>query len=383
MPKNFPANSVGLVKPQMMQFNEALTLACGRELTNYQLAYETYGELNADRSNAVLICHALSSNHHAAGYHEGDEKPGWWDACIGPGKPIDTRRFFVVCANNIGGCHGSTGPSSINPATGKTWGPDFPPLRARDWVHAQARLGDNLDISQWAAIVGGSLGGMQAMRWSLEYPDKLRHCVVIASAMKLSAQNIAFNEIARNAIRSDPDFHAGNYAEHNTIPKRGLTLARMIGHVTYLSDDLMGKKFGRELRSGDFQQGSYNAVEFEVESYLHYQGDKFSEVFDANTYILITRILDYFDLAREYEDDPVKAFSQALCKFLVVSFTTDWRFAPERSREITDALIAAGKDVCYAEVDAPQGHDAFLLPIDRYLSLLGAYMQRVADEVSA
>ena len=383
MPKNFPANSVGLVKPQMMQFNEALTLACGRELTNYQLAYETYGELNADRSNAVLICHALSSNHHAAGYHEGDEKPGWWDACIGPGKPIDTRRFFVVCANNIGGCHGSTGPSSINPATGKTWGPDFPPLRARDWVHAQARLGDNLDISQWAAIVGGSLGGMQAMRWSLEYPDKLRHCVVIASAMKLSAQNIAFNEIARNAIRSDPDFHAGNYAEHNTIPKRGLTLARMIGHVTYLSDDLMGKKFGRELRSGDFQQGSYNAVEFEVESYLHYQGDKFSEVFDANTYILITRILDYFDLAREYEDDPVKAFSQALCKFLVVSFTTDWRFAPERSREITDALIAAGKDVCYAEVDAPQGHDAFLLPIDRYLSLLNAYMQRVADEVSA
>lgn len=250
-------------------------------------------------------------------------------------------------------------------------------------MHAQARLGDNLDISQWAAIVGGSLGGMQAMRWSLEYPDKLRHCVVIASAMKLSAQNIAFNEIARNAIRSDPDFHAGNYAEHNTIPKRGLTLARMIGHVTYLSDDLMGKKFGRELRSGDFQQGSYNAVEFEVESYLHYQGDKFSEVFDANTYILITRILDYFDLAREYEDDPVKAFSQALCKFLVVSFTTDWRFAPERSREITDALIAAGKDVCYAEVDAPQGHDAFLLPIDRYLSLLGAYMQRVADEVSA
>ena len=383
MPKNFPANSVGLVKPQMMQFNEALTLACGRELTNYQLAYETYGELNADRSNAVLICHALSSNHHAAGYHEGDEKPGWWDACIGPGKPIDTRRFFVVCANNIGGCHGSTGPSSINPATGKTWGPNFPPLRARDWVHAQARLGDNLGISQWAAIVGGSLGGMQAMRWSLEYPDKLRHCVVIASAMKLSAQNIAFNEIARNAIRSDPDFHAGNYAEHNTIPKRGLTLARMIGHVTYLSDDLMGKKFGRELRSGDFQQGSYNAVEFEVESYLHYQGDKFSEVFDANTYILITRILDYFDLAREYEDDPVKAFSQALCKFLVVSFTTDWRFAPERSREITDALIAAGKDVCYAEVDAPQGHDAFLLPIDRYLSLLNAYMQRVADEVSA
>ncbi|MCF7981981.1 MAG: homoserine O-acetyltransferase [Pseudomonadales bacterium] len=382
MPKTFPDNSVGLVVPQLMQFSEPLMLACGRELNNYQLAYETYGQLNANRSNAVLICHALSSNHHAAGYHEGDEKPGWWDACIGPGKPIDTQRFFVVCANNIGGCHGSTGPSSINPATGKPWGPDFPPLRARDWVHAQARLGDKLGIHQWAAIVGGSLGGMQAMRWSLEYPEKLRHCVVIASAMKLTAQNIAFNEIARNAIRSDPDFHQGNYAEYNTIPKRGLTLARMIGHVTYLSDDLMGRKFGRELRSGNFQQGSYNPVEFEVESYLHYQGDKFSEVFDANTYILITRILDYFDLAREYDDDPVKAFSQALCQFLVISFTTDWRFAPERSREITDALIAAGKDVCYAEIDAPQGHDAFLLPIERYLSLFAAYMQRVADEVS-
>lgn len=377
-----PANSVGTVTPQTMQFDEPLMLACGRELSNYQLIYETYGELNADRSNAVLVCHALSSHHHAAGYHEGDDKPGWWDVCIGPGKPIDTNRFFVVSVNNIGGCHGSTGPSSINPQTGKTWGPDFPPLRARDWVHSQKRLGEKLGISQWAAVIGGSLGGMQAMRWALEYPDGLRHCVVIASAMKLTAQNIAFNEIARNAIRSDPEFHDGNYAEHNTIPKRGLTLARMIGHVTYLSDDLMGSKFGRELRSGDFQRGTYNPVEFQVESYLHYQGDKFAEVFDANTYILITRILDYFDLAREYEDDPVKAFSQALCKFLVISFTTDWRFAPERSREITDALIAAGKDVCYAEIDAPQGHDAFLLPIERYLSLFGAYMQQVANEVS-
>ena len=357
-------------------------LACGRELADYQLVYETYGELNSERSNAVLICHALSSHHHAAGYHEGEDKPGWWEVCIGPGKPIDTNLFYVVCVNNIGGCHGSTGPNSINPKTGATWGPDFPPLRVRDWVHAQKRLGDALGIEQWAAVIGGSLGGMQAMRWSLEYPDKLRHAVVIASAMKLTAQNIAFNEIARNAIRSDPDFHDGNYAGVGVIPKRGLTLARMIGHVTYLSDDLMGRKFGRELRKGDFQRGTYNAVEFEVESYLRYQGDKFSEVFDANTYILITRILDYFDLAREYDDDPVQAFSHALCKFLVVSFTTDWRFAPQRSREITDALIAAGRDVSYAEVDAPQGHDAFLLPIERYLSLFKAYMQGVADEVT-
>jgi len=251
----------------------------------------------------------------------------------------------------------------------------------RDWVHAQKRLGDALGISQWAAIIGGSLGGMQVMRWSLEYPQQLRHAVVIASAMKLSAQNIAFNELARSAIRSDPDFHDGHYAQHGVIPKRGLALARMIGHVTYLSDDLMGQKFGRELRKGDFQQGTHNPVEFQVESYLRYQGDKFSTLFDANTYILITRILDYFDLAREYDDDPVQAFHHALCKFLVISFTTDWRFAPNRSREITDALIAAGKDVCYAEIDAPEGHDAFLLPIDRYLRLFSAYMQRVAEEV--
>lgn len=381
MPNSIPDNSVGLVTPQTMLFEEPLKLACGRSLENYQLVYETYGELNTDKSNAVLICHALSSHHHAAGYHEGEDKPGWWEVCIGPGKPIDTNRFFVVCPNNLGGCHGSTGPSSINPDTGNSWGPEFPPLRVRDWVKAQANLSDKLGIQKWAAVVGGSLGGMQAMRWALEYPDRLRHCVVIASAMKLTAQNIAFNEIARSAIRSDPDFHDGDYLAHNTIPKLGLTLARMIGHVTYLSDDLMGRKFGRQLRSGDFEQGSYNPVEFQVESYLRYQGDKFSEIFDANSYILITRILDYFDLAREYDNDAVAAFSQALCDFLVVSFTTDWRFAPERSREITDALIAAGKNVCYAEVDAPEGHDAFLLPIPRYLALFNAYMSRIADGV--
>ena len=383
MPNSIPDNSVGTVKPQLMHFDQPLSLACGRTLENYQLVYETYGELNKDRSNAVLICHALSSHHHAAGYHEHDDKPGWWEVCIGPGKPIDTNRFFVVCPNNLGGCHGSTGPSSINPATGQSWGADFPPLRVRDWVNAQAKLSDKLGINQWAAVIGGSLGGMQAMRWALEYPDRLRNCVVIASAMKLTAQNIAFNEIARSAIRSDPEFHEGNYLAHNTIPKLGLTLARMIGHVTYLSDDLMGRKFGRQLRSGDFEQGSYNPVEFQVESYLRYQGDKFSEIFDANSYILITRILDYFDLAREYDNNPVNAFSQALCDFLVVSFTTDWRFAPERSREITDALIDAGKNVCYAEVDAPEGHDAFLLPIPRYLELFHTYMQRIADKVNS
>ncbi len=384
MPKEIPENSVGLVTPQTMQFDEPLELACGRTLDSYQLVYETYGTLNADHSNAILICHALSGHHHVAGFHSmEDEKPGWWETCIGPGKPIDTNRFFVVCPNNIGGCHGSTGPTSLNAQTDKPWGPDFPPLRVRDWVNSQARLADRLSIEKWAAVIGGSLGGMQALRWALEYPNRLSHCIVIASAMRLTAQNIAFNEIARNAIRSDPAFHQGRFLEEKTIPKNGLRLARMVGHVTYLSDDLMGKKFGRELKMGDFQQGQYNPVEFQVESYLRYQGDKFAEDFDANSYILITRILDYFDLAREYEHDPVRALSHALCKFLVISFSTDWRFAPQRSREIKNALISAGKDVCYAEIDAPEGHDAFLLPIERYVKLLTAYMNGVAQEVEA
>jgi homoserine O-acetyltransferase len=372
--------SVGIVAPQTAAFEQPLSLACGRELARYELVYETYGELNADRSNAVLVCHALSGNHHAAGYHsEDDRKPGWWEQCSGPGKPIDTDRFFVVSLNNIGGCHGSTGPTSINPDTGKPWGPDFPSLRVRDWVHSQARLADRLGIDCWAAVIGGSLGGMQAMRWALEYPDRIRHCVVIASALKLSAQNIAFNEVARQAIQSDQDFADGHYLEKGTIPTRGLALARMVGHITYLSDDAMANKFGRDLRSGSFEQGSEGQVEFQVQSYLRYQGSQFSESFDANTYMLMTRALDFFDLAREYGDDPVAAFSKARCGFLVVSFTTDWRFSPERSREIVDALIAAGRPVTYADIEADEGHDAFLLPIPRYVELFRAYMARVAE----
>ena len=372
--------SVGIVVPQTALFEQPLTLACGRELGPYELVYETYGELNADRSNAVLICHALSGHHHAAGYHsDEDRKPGWWDECIGPGKPIDTDRFFVVSLNNIGGCHGSTGPASINPDTGKPWGPDFPSLRVRDWVSTQVRLADRLGIDCWAAIVGGSLGGMQAMRWALEYPDRVRHCVVIASALKLSAQNIAFNEIARQAIQADPGFADGRYLEQNTVPADGLALARMVGHITYLSDDAMANKFGRDLRSGSFEQGAENPVEFQVQSYLRYQGSQFSENFDANTYMLMTRALDYFDLAREYGDDPVAAFRHATCSFLVISFTTDWRFSPSRSQEIVDALIAAGRPVTYADIEADEGHDAFLLPIPRYINLFSAYMSRVAE----
>ncbi len=372
--------SVGIVTPQKRLFDEPLTLACGRTLPSYELVYETYGELNSDRSNAVLICHALSGHHHAAGYHsEDDAKPGWWDSCIGPGKPIDSNHFFIVSVNNIGGCHGSTGPRSINPETGRSWQSDFPHLRCRDWVETQRALMQALGIEQWAAIVGGSLGGMQAMRWSLEYPDEVRHCVVIAAAMKLTAQNIAFNEVARQAIISDPDFHDGYYMDHGVIPKNGLRLARMVGHITYLSEDGMGKKFGRELKSGRFTLGVDEEVEFQVESYLRYQGDVFSESFDANTYILMTRALDYFDLAREYDDDPVAAFSHSKCSYMIMSFTSDWRFAPDRSREIVNALIAARKPVSYAEIEASFGHDAFLIPNRRYQQTFSAYMKRVAE----
>lgn len=371
--------SVGVVTPVTYHFDEPLLLANGRQLPNYDLVVETYGQLNAEKTNAILICHALSGHHHAAGKHRvDDEKNGWWDHYIGPGKPIDTDRFFVVSLNNLGGCHGSTGPTSIHPTNGEPWGADFPNLRVRDWVTSQHRLMQRLGISQWAAVVGGSLGGMQAMRWSLEYPQCLRHCVVIASAMKLTAQNIAFNETARQAILSDPDFAEGFYLKLGRIPARGLSVARMIGHITYLSDDGMGKKFGRELRSGTFEQGQEEPVEFQIESYLRYQGNSFSKTFDANTYILMTRALDYFDLAREYNDDPVNAFSHAQCKFLVISFTSDWRFAPERSQEMVNALMRAGKNVSYAEIDSPFGHDAFLVPNQpRYEQLFARYMQEI------
>ncbi len=378
MPEDFPADSVGLVRPQTMAFDTPLELACNRALGPYELVYETYGQLNATASNAILICHALSGHHHAAGFHDFDDrKPGWWNHYIGPGKPIDTDKFFIVSLNNLGGCNGSTGPTSINPATDKPWGPDFPKMRVRDWVNSQVRLADRLGINCWAAVIGGSLGGMQAMRWALEYPNRIKHCVVIASAMKLSAQNIAFNETARQAILADPEYHNGRYQEHQSYPKSGLSVARMIGHITYLSGDGMGKKFGRELRSGSFEQGVDEPVEFQIESYLRYQGGIFADSFDANTYLLMTRALDYFDLAREYQDNPVEAFKRAQCQFLVVSFNSDWRFAPERSREIVDALMGANKAVSYAEIDSSFGHDAFLLPNERYQTVFNNYMANV------
>ena len=368
--------SVGIVQPQLFRCTAPLELQCGKTLPHYELVFETYGRLNANKDNAVLVCHALSGHHHAAGFHrQNEKKPGWWDACIGPGKAIDTDRFFVVSLNNLGGCHGSTGPKSINPDTDKPYGPDFPIVTVKDWVVSQHSLMEHLEIPRWAAVVGGSLGGMQAMQWAIDQPDLVRYAIVIAAAPKLSAQNIAFNEVARKAIISDPDFRDGHYYEHNTYPKTGLSLARMLGHITYLSDDAMKEKFGRELRDGaisfDFD------VEFEVESYLNYMGEVFSKNFDANTYLLMTRALDYFDPAEDYNHELSKALAQAKAHFLVLSFTTDWRFAPERSREIVEALLTAKKNVTYADVECPQGHDSFLLNVPAYIDLFKAYMNSI------
>ena len=374
----FPADSVGLVSPKMAHFDQPLHLACGRTLDEYELIYETYGELNATASNAVLICHALSGTHHAACYHAiTDRKPGWWDTCIGPGKPIDTNKFFVVSLNNLGGCHGSTGPNTINPKTGKVYGANFPMVTVEDWVHTPARLADRLGIAQWAAVVGGSLGGMQALQWTISYPERIRNCISIAAAPRLSAQNIAFNEVARQAIITDPDFHAGNFTDEGTIPKRGLSLARMVGHITYLSDDSMGEKFGRELKTDRLNYDFHN-VEFQVESYLRYQGEQFSNSFDANTYLLMPKALDYFDPAAAHGGDLSATFANAQANFYLISFTTDWRFSPARSKEIVDALMDAKKNVSYLDIDAPQGHDAFLIPIPRYLQAFSGYMNPIS-----
>ena len=383
-------NSVGIVEPQAMRFAEPLPLQSGSRLRDYTLVYETYGRLNAERSNAVLVCHALNAGHHVAGVYAGQERSvGWWDNLIGPGKPLDTDRFFVIGVNNPGSCFGSTGPMHPNPdpaAGGRPYGADFPVVTVEDWVDAQARLLDRLGITQLAAVLGGSLGGMQALSWSLRYPTRLRHCVAVATAPNLSAQNIAFNEVARRAIVTDPDFHGGHYYAHGTVPRRGLRVARMIGHITYLSDNAMEAKFGRTTRAAAVPDGeparafaySTQAIEFEIESYLRHQGDKFSEYFDANTYLLITRALDYFDPARGHGGDLTAAFAPAVAKFQLVSFTTDWRFAPARSREIVKALVDHKRDVSYAEIAAPHGHDAFLLDDPRYHGVMRACFERIA-----
>ena len=373
--------SVGIVAPRVAKFSEPVALKSGAVIDEYELVYETYGTLNSARSNAVLVCHALNASHHVAGVYADDAtNVGWWDNMIGPGKPVDTNRFFVIGVNNLGGCHGSTGPKSVNPKTGKPWGGAFPVVTVEDWVATQARLADHLGIRQFAAVMGGSLGAMQALTWTTMFPSRLRHAIVIACTPSLSAQNIAFNEVARQAIITDPDFHGGDYYAHGTTPKRGLRVARMVGHITYLSDDEMASKFGRQLKYGKLAY-SFD-TEFEIESYLRYQGNKFAEYFDANTYLRITQVLDYFDPALEHGGSLVKALAPAEARFLVISFTTDWRFSPERSREIVAALLDNRRDVSYAEIDAPHGHDAFLLDDARYHRLVAAYFDRISEEAN-
>jgi len=374
--------SVGIVDPRRHRFDAPLPLASGASIAGYELVYETYGELNAERSNAVLVCHALNASHHVAGrYADAPDNVGWWDNMVGPGKPVDTRRFFVIGVNNLGSCFGSTGPMSANPATGRPYGPDFPVITVEDWVHAQARLADVLGIRRFAAVMGGSLGGMQALAWSILYPERVAHCVAIASTPKLSAQNIAFNEVARRAIITDPEFHGGRFYDFGVVPRRGLQVARMIGHITYLSDDVMAERFGRALKRADY--GFSFDVEFEIESYLRYQGEKFSKYFDANTYLLITRALDYFDPALAHGGDLARALAPAQADFFVASFSTDWRFSPQRSREIVEALLKNRRNVTYGEIDAPHGHDAFLLDDPQYHALVAAYFDRIAEQVAA
>ena len=369
------ADSVGIVTPKTAHFNASLTLKSGGVLPAFDLTYEAYGELNTEKSNAVLICHALSGTHHAAGrYTPEDKHAGWWDNLIGPNKPLDTNKFFVIGVNNLGGCHGSTGPVSIDPVTSKPFGASFPIVTVEDWVKSQAMLADYLGIDAFAAVVGGSLGGMQALQWSMAYPERIKHALVIASSPNLTAQNMAFNEVARQAITTDPEFHGGDYYAHNVVPTRGLRIARMLGHITYLSDDAMGAKFGRKLK--DTIKYSFD-VEFEMESYLRYQADKFAGEFDANTYLRMTRALDYFDPATAFDGDLSAALDKVTAKFLVISFTSDWRFSPERSREIVKALLDNELPVKYAEVTAAHGHDAFLMPDKHYHAILRSYLSKI------
>jgi homoserine O-acetyltransferase len=376
MQHKFEDNSVGIVKPNFVNIEQSLNLDCGKTLDNFSLIYETYGNLNQENNNAILICHALSGDHHAAGYHSvDDKKPGWWDSCIGPGKPFDTNKFFVVSLNNIGGCMGSTGPNTVDKNTGNEYGPDFPIVTVNDWVKSQKLLADYLGIDAWACVIGGSLGGMQAMQWAISYPDKIKNSIIIASAAKLSAQNIAFNEVARQAIITDPEFHNGRYNNFEVVPKRGLSIARMLGHITYLSDDSMRQKFGRDLREGKLHFG-YD-VDFQVESYLRYQAQAFVERFDANTYLLMTKALDYFDPAQKYSGNLSQAFKDTKARFLVVSFTSDWRFSSSKSHEIVKYLVKARKNVSYSEIESNNGHDAFLMPIPQYLGVLRNFMSNV------
>ncbi len=381
MTREFPPDSVGLVQRQYFTFatDEPMPLDSGEKLGPITLAYETYGQLNADRSNAILILHALSGDAHAAGYHSPeDTKPGWWDDCIGPGKAFDTRRYFVVCSNVIGGCQGSTGPSSINPATGRPYGLSFPVITIGDMVRAQRYLIDHLGIEKLLAVAGGSMGGMQALQWAVSYPERVRSVVALATTARHSPMLIAFSEVGRQAIYADPNWNHGDYYD-GPRPNAGLALARMIGHITYLSEESMHQKFGRRLQNRE-RYGFEFDTEFAVEGYLKHKGTQFTNRFDANSYLYITKALDYFDLANGYGSLANAFAKSAHIMYLVVSFTSDWLYPPYHSKEIVSALTAVGADVTYCNLKSTWGHDAFLLEVETMTKLIADFLDRVVAE---
>ncbi len=350
-----------------------LKLDAGVELSPFQIAYKTYGTLNADRTNAVMVCHALTGDQHVASTHPVTGKPGWWETMVGPGKPIDTERYFVICSNVVGACMGSSGPSSINPATGKPWGLDFPVITVRDMVRAQAMLLDDLGIGSLFAVAGGSMGGMQALQWAASYPERVFAALPIACATRHSAQNIAFHEVGRQAVMADPEWRHGRYLLEGTNPRRGLAVARMGAHITYLSDAALHRKFGRRLQDRSNPTFSFDA-DFEVESYLRHQGSSFVERFDANSYLYLTRAMDYFDLAADYGGVLANAFKGGQTRFCVVSFTSDWLFPTSESRAIVHALNASGARVSFAEIVTDKGHDAFLLEEPELFAIVRGFL---------
>jgi homoserine O-acetyltransferase/O-succinyltransferase len=353
--------------------DKPLQLDAGVELAPFQIAYQTYGTLDQNRANAVLICHALTGDQHVANVHPVTGKPGWWETMVGPGRPIDTERYFVICVNILGGCMGTSGPSSTNPATGKPWGLDFPVTTVRDMVRAQAMLLDHLGIEQLFAIAGGSLGGMQVLQWTASYPQRVFAALPIATATRHSAQNIAFHEVGRQAVMADPEWRAGRYLLEHTNPRRGLAVARMGAHITYLSDAALHRKFGRKFQDRSNPTFSFDA-DFEVESYLRHQGSSFVERFDANSYLYLTRAMDYFDLAADYGGVLARAFKDTPTRFCVVSFTSDWLFPTSESRAIVHALNAAGARVSFAEITTDKGHDAFLLDEPELFAIVRGFL---------
>ncbi len=357
-----------------------LRLDAGVLLGDLQIAYQTYGTLNAARSNAVLVCHALTGDQHAANLNPVTGKPGWWETLVGPGLPIDTDRFFVICANVLGGCMGTTGPSSTNPATGRPYGLDMPLVTIRDMVNAQAMLLDHLGIEKLLCVAGGSMGGMQVLQWAASYPERVFSALAIATAARHSAQNIAFHEVGRQAIMADPDWHGGHYLAAGVNPQRGLAVARMAAHITYMSDQALHRKFGRKLQNRQMPTFGFDA-DFQVESYLRHQGEAFVQRFDANSYLYVTRAMDYFDLAADYDDVLANAFRGSKTRFCVVSFTSDWLFPTGGAREIVHALNASGASVSFAEVASDKGHDAFLLEEPELFAIARGFLDSAARAV--